>query len=182
MIEERLMNGPASIRSHTSFTQDLLAFKDKVFYLCLGFAGNAGDARDLAQDTFAKALAHYAQDKPENPQAWILRIARNTCLDFLRRRKVRGPWLPVAESAAVDWRTPESQAGREEEIDIVRKAVARLPRRQRDVLVMREYAGLSYQEIGQALHINPGTVMSRLNRARQAVLRFYREEHHEKKS
>ena len=95
---------------------------------------------------------------------------------------MRGPWLPVSESAAVDWHTPESQAGREEEIGIVRKAVARLPQPQRDVLVMREYAGLSYQEIAQALRISPGTVMSRLNRARQAVLHFYREEHHEKKS
>jgi len=178
MIEETLMNGPASIQAQTQVGQDLLDFKDKVFCLCLGFAGNAADARDLTQDTFAKALTHYAQSRPENPQAWIMRIARNTCLDLLRRKKVRGPLHPVSEFTAVDRRTPESQAGREEEIGIVRKAIASLPRRQRDVLVLREYAELSYQEIGQTLRISSGTVMSRLNRARQAVLRFYREEHH----
>ncbi|MFH2107343.1 MAG: RNA polymerase sigma factor [Chrysiogenia bacterium] len=175
------MNDPAPIQAQIQSGQDLLAFKDKVFCLCLGFAGNAADARDLTQDTFAKALTHYAQSRPENPQAWIMRIARNTCLDLMRCRKVRGTSLPVSEFAAVDWRTPESQAGREEEIGIVRKAIAGLPRRQRDVLVMREYAGLSYQEIGQTLQISPGTVMSRLNRARRAVLRFYREEYHGKK-
>jgi len=160
--------------------QELLAFRGRVFCLCLGFAGNAADAHDLAQETFAKALAHFDQDRPDNPQAWILRIARNTCLDLARRRKTRGVQIAVFDAAAVDWSTPESHAGREDEIRVVRKAIAGLPRRLRDVLVMREYAELSYQEIAQALRISSGTVMSRLNRARQAVLHFYREEHHGK--
>jgi len=181
-VEETTMSGPVPIRADTGVWQDLLVFRDKVFCLCLGFAGNAADARDLAQDTFAKALAHYSRARPKNAQAWIMRIARNTCLDQARRRKVRGPLQPVSEFAAVDWRTPEWNAGREEEITIVRKAIASLPRRQRDVLVMREYGELSYQEIALALGVSSGTVMSRLNRARQAVLRFYREEHHEQRT
>jgi len=154
----------------------LPAFKDKIFYLCLGFMGNAADARDLTQDTFAKALIHYDHDNPEYVQAWLMRIARNICLDQLRRRKVRGPQQPVSEFTAIDWRTPEFNAGTEEEIRIVRKAIAGLPRRLREVLVMREYGELSYQEIGRTLHISTATVTSRLNRARQAVLRFYQEE------
>ncbi len=162
--------------------QDLLACRDRVFCLCLGFAGNIADACDLAQETYAKALAHYAADRPANLQAWIMRIARNTCLDQARRKKSRGPQHPISEWNAVDGRTPESEAGREEEIAIVRRAIDGLPGRLRDVLVMREYGELSYQEIAQALDISSGTVMSRLNRARQAVLKFYREEHHEKDS
>ncbi len=158
--------------------QELLACSDRVFCLCLGFAGNAADARDLAQETFAKALAHCAQDRPDNPRAWILRIARNTCLDLARRRKTRGPQEPIGEFSAVDRDTPESRAGREDEIAIVRRAIAKLPRRLRDVLVLREYGELSYQEIAQELGIGSGTVMSRLSRARRAVLRFYQEEHH----
>ncbi|MCU0236949.1 MAG: RNA polymerase sigma factor [Acidobacteria bacterium] len=160
--------------------QDLLACRDRVYCLCLGFAGNAADARDLAQETFAKALSHYEADRPENPQAWIMRIARNTCLDQARRRKSRGPLHPISEWTAVDGRTPESEAGREEEIAIVRRAIAALPGRLREVLVMREYGELAYQEIALALDLSAGTVMSRLNRARRAVLKFYREEHHEK--
>jgi len=160
--------------------QDLLDCRDRVFCLCLGFAGNTADARDLAQETFAKALSHYEADRPTNPQAWIMRIARNTCLDQARRKKARGPQHPISEWNAVDGRTPESEAGREEEIAIVRSAIAGLPGRLRDVLVMREYGELSYQEIALALEISSGTVMSRLNRARRAVLKFYREEHHEK--
>ncbi len=160
--------------------QDLLAFRDRVFCLCLGFAGNAADAGDLTQETYAKALGHCAADRPANPLAWVLRIARNTCLDLARRKKSRGPQHPISEYAAVDRDTPESVAGRQEEITIVRRAIAVLPQRLREVLVMREYGELSYQEIALALGIGMGTVMSRLNRARSAVLRFYQEEHHGK--
>ncbi len=157
----------------------LPGFRDKVFFLCLGFMGNNADARDLTQDTFAKALAHYRQDNPEHMQAWLLRIARNSCLDQLRRRKAHGPQQPVSEFSAIDWRTPEDIAGAEEEIRIVRKAVAALPYRLREVLVMREYGELSCQEISRTLRISAGTMTSRLSRARRAVLRFYREEHNE---
>jgi RNA polymerase sigma-70 factor (ECF subfamily) len=182
VLEETLMSHPVPIRAEADAGQDLLPFRAKVFCLCLGFAGNAADARDLAQDTYAKALAHYARVRPENPQAWIMRIARNTCLDLARRKQVRGGQQPVSELSAIDWRSPEAHAGREEEIGIVRRAIAGLPRRQRDVLVMREYGELSYGEIAKALRISVGTVMSRLNRARRSVLKFYQEEHHERQS
>jgi RNA polymerase sigma factor (sigma-70 family) len=177
-VEVTMTGSPLPAQERENACQDLLAFRDRVYCLCLGFAGNAADARDLAQETFAKALAHFPQDRPDNPQAWIMRIARNTCLDLARRKKARGSLHPISEFAAVDWRTPEIQAGHEEEIVIVRKAIARLPRRLRDVLVLREYAEFSYQEIALELGIGSGTVMSRLNRARQAVIRYYREEHH----
>jgi|WetSurMetagenome_2_1015567.scaffolds.fasta_scaffold170872_2 RNA polymerase sigma factor (sigma-70 family) len=179
---EEMMPAQPVLAREQSDRQVLLACRDRVFCLCLGFAGNAADARDLAQETFAKALAHFDDDRPANPQAWILRIARNTSLDFLRRRKVRGPQVPVSEWNAIDASTPESLAGRDEEIAIVRRAIGGLPAHLRDVLVLREYAELPYDEIGQALRLPLGTVMSRLNRARLAVLRFYREEHHEKES
>ena len=131
----------------------------------------------LTQDTFAKALAHATtSDHPEHMQAWLLRIARNSCLDQMRRLKVRGPLQPLSEFSAVCWQTPEDLAGSAEEIRIVRRAIARLPRRLRDVLVMREYGELSCQEIGGAMGIGHGTVSKRLKRARQLVLRYYLEE------
>jgi len=177
-IEVTAMDDPVPVREEAQVRQDLLAFKDKVFCLCMGFVGNSADARDLAQETFARALAHCGENRPKNPQAWIMRIARNACLDMTRRKKSRGPQHPISEFTALDRDTPEIRAGREEEIRIVRKAIRRLPLRLRDVLVLREYAELSYQEIAQTLRIGSGTVMSRLNRARRAVLRFYQEEHH----
>jgi RNA polymerase sigma factor (sigma-70 family) len=154
----------------------MLSCQNKVFCLCLGFLGNAADARDLTQDTFVKALANYGRDNPEHVQAWLLRIARNRCLDHVRHIKVLGPLQPISEYSAVSWETPEKHAGTVEEIRIVRRAIARLPKRLRDVLVMREYGELSCQEIGNALGIGQGTVSKRLKRARHTVLRYYQEE------
>lgn len=165
----------ASTASEESW-QALPSYQNKVFCLCLGFMGNAADARDLTQDTFAKALAHADQAPPEHLQAWLLRIARNSCLDHVRHIKVLGPLQPISEYSAIHWETPENHAGAAEEIRIVRQAIASLPRRLRDVLVMREYGELSCQEIGSTLGIGHGTVSKRLKRARQLVLHFYLEE------
>jgi len=172
----------AESREHEAATaadarRNLAAYRDRVFCLCLGFMGNAADARDLTQDTYVKALANFDRDNPEHVQAWLLCIARNSCLDQLRRRKVRGPLQPLSEFSAVCWQTPEDHARSAEEIRIVRRAIDRLPRRLRDVLVMREYGDYSCQEIGGAVGIGHGTVSKRLKRARQLVLRYYLEEH-----
>ena len=155
--------------------RSLPSYQDRVFRLCLGYMGNAADARDLTQEAFARAVAHFERDDPEHMQAWLLRIARNGCLDQLRRSRVRGPMLPIQEHSMVCWRTPEDHAGDAEQIRIVRRAVAALPRRLRDVLVMREYGELSHGEIGQALGIGQAAVRSRLHRARLAVLRRFHE-------
>ncbi len=157
----------------------LPAMRDKVFCLCLGFMGNAADARDLTQETFAKALAHYGQDRPAHVQAWVMRIARNACLDHLRRRRSRGTQQPLSDLAAIDWRTPEDRAGREEELRIIRRAVSALPRGLREVLVMYEYGEMSYREIARTQGVSQATVASRLCRARRAVLRSYREVYHD---
>jgi RNA polymerase sigma-70 factor (ECF subfamily) len=182
VMEEMSMEGPRTMPARARTRDSLLEFREKIFCLCLGFVGNAADARDLAQETYARALAHYEQDRPDCALAWMTRIARNVCLDQLRRRMTRGPLQPVDEHSAVEWRTPAAGAEAADEMRIVREAIASLPRRQRDVLLMREYGDLSYQEIAAALGIGSGTVMSRLNRARKAVLRFYQEEHHGKKT
>jgi RNA polymerase sigma-70 factor (ECF subfamily) len=154
----------------------LPAIHKKVFGLCLGFIGNAADALDLTQDTLTRALAHRRQDNPEFVQAWIMRIARNLCFDHLRRRKARGPQHAISDNSAIEWQTPEALANSREDCRIVRQAIAQLPSRLRNVLVMREYRELSYLEISRLLHIGRGTVTSRLNRARQAVLCHYQEE------
>jgi RNA polymerase sigma-70 factor (ECF subfamily) len=170
---------PAARRRSGAETAEALrslpSYQDRVFRLCLGYMGNAVDARDLTQETFARAVAHFERDDPEHMQAWLLRIARNTCLDQLRRLKVRGPALPIQEHSMICWRTPEDHAGEAEQIRLVRRAVAALPRRLRDVLVMREYGEFSHGEIGQVLGIGRAAVCRRLQRARLAVLRRFHE-------
>jgi RNA polymerase sigma factor (sigma-70 family) len=129
-FEETMSNNPASTREKDDLWQELLGYRGKVFCLCLGFVGNTADAHDLTQDVFAKALVHCREAESDHMLAWIMRIARNTCLDQMRRRKARGPQLPVSEFTAGEWKTPEDNAGAEDEIRIVRNAIASLPRRQ----------------------------------------------------
>lgn len=178
------MNQPmAGGRSEASadearFQDLLLEHRRSVFLLCLGFARSQTEAQDLLQETLAKALAHWQRMPPENPLVWLLRIARNTCLDQERRKKVRRvllPWLAEDESQPA---TPHHQLEQTEEIDLVRRAIGSLPRAQREVLVLREYGDLSYREIAEVLALNEGTVMSRLCRARRAVLDYYQEQTH----
>lgn len=162
----------------------LTAYREDVFRVCLGFSRDAAEAEDLCQDVFLKAFARGSDLRnPEGARIWLLRIARTTCLDQIRhdgRRPTislealpRGIASPetMGSQAAESVRLPgeDLQARRESALALVKAAAARLPRRQREVFVLREYGGLSYDEIAATLAIKLGTVMSRLNRARKAV-------------
>ena len=71
---------------------------------------------------------------------------------------------------------PEGLSEANEERLRLKAAIRALPRKQREILVLREYAGLSYDDLARILHVRPGTVMSRLNRARKAVTAAFRGE------
>jgi RNA polymerase sigma-70 factor (ECF subfamily) len=154
------------------------ACREDVFRVCLGFSRNFVDAEDLCQDVFVKALAR-ADDlrEPGKSRIWLLRIARTTCLDHLRWTK-RRPTVPLDRfpGALKDPGQPEAPVAAAPDIGRVKDAVRRLPRKQRDVFVLREYGGLSYEEIALTLKTKLGTVMSRLSRARRAVARIVEEE------
>jgi RNA polymerase sigma-70 factor (ECF subfamily) len=150
----------------------LLAYRSTVFLICLGFARHRGDAEDLAQETYLHALRRLPQLRDETLlKAWLCRVARNTCLDHLRRARLRR-FVGLSEVPEPSTQTtPETLLQDEERHRALRDAVAALPRRLREVLVLREYGGLGYQEISAVLVIELGTVMSRLHRARARLAR-----------
>jgi RNA polymerase sigma factor (sigma-70 family) len=155
----------------------LLEHRRSIFLFCLGFARNQAEAQDLTQETLTRALGGRSSKPSGHPRAWLLRIARNTCIDQARRSKVRRffrPWIAVGDGGDP---SPHQRLEQAEAIDIVRQSIKALPTAQRDVLVLREYNDLSYREIADVLGISEGTVMSRLNRARRAVLNCYQERH-----
>ncbi len=159
----------------------LLAWREDVFRVCLGFTRNSTEAEDLCQDVFLKALARRnTLRNPEAPRIWLLRVARTTCLDHIRRQK-RRPTVRLASlpAAARVEDVPDPPADLEAQRARLKEAVDLLPRRQREVFVLREYGGLSYEDIARTAGIKVGTVMSRLNRARRAVIETAREDRHE---
>jgi RNA polymerase sigma-70 factor (ECF subfamily) len=159
----------------------LTAYREDVFRICLGFSRNAADAEDWCQDVFLKAFVK-AEDLRDHGgmRIWLLRIARTTCLDHHRRRQ-RFPTVPIETlpEPAADLPTPELLSEISDGLRRLKDAVRRLPWRQREVFVLREYGGLSYEDLACTLGVRPGTIMSRLNRARRAVAAAVEEESHE---
>ena len=137
-----------------------------VYRMC----GDVELAEDAAQDAFIQAWLHLPSFRPGTSlRNWIYRIAVNAALDVLRRE----PKTPLVDLDSLSM--PDSSAGPEivllekERAFVVQRAILSLTEANRSVLTLREYGGLSYQEIAATLNIPLGTVMSRLNYARDRL-------------
>jgi len=137
-----------------------------VYRMC----GDAALAEEAAQEAFLRAWQHLGRYNPRYAfRSWVYRIAVNAAVDTLRRER---PTTDLeAEPLADRGEGPEAWVERQQQAEQVRRAVLDLPPASRAVLVLREYEGLSYREIADALDIPVGTVMSRLNYARGQLRR-----------
>jgi len=132
-------------------------------------SGDAMLAEDASQDAFLRAwqrLDRFEYRGAGSFRAWLCRIATNITVD--RLRKVR-PTVQLETLPLPGGVRPDEAHLRSEETQAVRAAVLRLPAASRAALILREYEGLSYREIAEALSIPIGTVMSRLNYARRKL-------------
>jgi RNA polymerase sigma-70 factor (ECF subfamily) len=133
---------------------------------------NDHDAEDVVQESFVKAFMALDRFRGGDARLWLLAIVRNTALTLLRRRR-SGPSLSGDE-----FPEPADRADCVEDALIagerrsqVRAAIEQLPDEFRETLILRELEGLSYKEIAGVLDVPVGTVMSRLSRARNLLLR-----------
>jgi RNA polymerase sigma-70 factor (ECF subfamily) len=157
----------------------------KVYHLALRLLGNEADAADAAQDALIRAYTSLSSFRGDSRfSVWLYRLTNNICIDFLRRQK-RANTVSLqtedddGEPSELDlpdetW-SPEIVAERAEDARAVREAMAALPPELREILTMREIGGLSYEELADALHLELGTVRSRLNRARKKLCVFLTE-------
>lgn len=126
-------------------------------------------ARDLAQESFARALG----SDPDDPRAWVFRVAANLARDEARlvvRRKRHLTLLRAEASAAEGSGTrPDAESERREAAERVRQALERLAERDRELLLLWD-AGLSYDEIGAQLELARGAVGTTLARAKQRLV------------
>ena len=127
-------------------------------------------AEDAAQETFIRAWQNLPSFRPETPlRNWLYRIAVNAGTDMLRREKRILPDDIHEQNLTDGVPGPEAQVSQKERARLVQSAILSLSEASRAVLVLREYEGLSYQEISSTLDIPVGTVMSRLNYARKTL-------------
>jgi RNA polymerase sigma-70 factor (ECF subfamily) len=161
--------------------KELMAYQESVFRICLGFSKNPWDAEELAQDVYLRAYQKIGTLKDPNlARAWLFRIAKNICIDQARKKRSKSPHELNPNNQFVERKTPESLLYDKEQLQVLKEVIRQLPAKLKEVLVLRAYAHLSYQEISSVLKIKEGTVMSRLNLARQAVMSKMRRELNEK--
>ena len=156
----------------------LRLYEKKVYTLCRRMCGNDEDAQEAAQDAF---LALWRSAKSFRGDAslstWLYRLATNACIDLLRRNKRGGERVSLDDEETtlelVDERPlPEQVVERRETQRLIEEGLAALPEEYRAILLLREAEGLSYAEIADAMHMELGTVKSRISRGR-VLLRNY---------
>jgi len=136
-------------------------------------------AEDASQEAFIRAWVNLANYDPRSPlRNWLYRIAVNAARDMLRRKTDRVLSDEVARMVTDPAPGPEAAMIENERVALLQKAVQSLPEASRSVLVLKEYGGLSYKEIAGVLDIPIGTVMSRLNYARNRLREILKEHLH----
>ena len=178
MTEQELI-ARAKAGDDEAFAQLMRDNEKRIYNLTLRMTENPEDAMDLAQEAFLNAWRGLKFFKGDSAfSTWVYRLASNACIDHLRRKKRRQDIdlpMPADEEDDSQPDIPDERFQPEQELERqeLRRAVAdgleQLSDEHRQVLVMREINGLSYQEIADVLDLEAGTVKSRIARARNSL-------------
>jgi RNA polymerase sigma-70 factor (ECF subfamily) len=161
------------------FREAALPHLDAAYTLARYLLRDPNEAEDAVQECYMRALRHFDTLRGTEVKPWLLAILRNVCrVEFGRRARVVLYDVNAdnddADTAAPVWQeaqeTPEAEMLRKLDAETIRRMVAELPEAFREVIVLREFEDLSYQEIAKVIDSPLGTVMSRLARGR-AMLR-----------
>ncbi|MGR8981356.1 MAG: RNA polymerase sigma factor RpoE [Gammaproteobacteria bacterium] len=160
---------------------DLLVVKyqHKIIQLVNRYVKDSSEAQDVAQEAFLKAYRALGNFRGESAfYTWLYRIAINTAKNYLMSRSRRSVDTQVDLQDAEEIEkapqlqgidTPESHLLNEEIVETIKTAIAKLPEEMRTAIMLREFEGMSYEEIAEAMDCPVGTVRSRIFRAREAI-------------
>lgn len=174
--EERAIIQRVQEGDRNAFEDLVNAYKQKAYFVALGFVNNHEDALDLSQDAFVKAfkaIKTFDLNSPFFP--WFYKIIKNHCLNYIKKNtRVRNDSLEELEEETfmqVREERPDPRGSYEDEQTRVQlwRAIDRLKPDFREIIIMKHFHNLSYKEIAEALDIPIGTVMSRLFNARQEL-------------
>ncbi len=172
MLVQRAKNG-----DQAAFAQLVTAYEGKIYNLAYRYLGNQEDAMDASQEVFLRMfrfLDGFQEDSSFS--TWLYRIGINVCKDLLSKKTRRAEQpleYPDEESDSRPAEVPDDRYDPEKIMEgaelrrTLADAIAQLPDPQREMIILRDVQGLSYEEIGEALCLESGTVKSRLFRARE---------------
>jgi RNA polymerase sigma-70 factor (ECF subfamily) len=153
------------------FEREMLPHLDAAYNLARWLLRGADDAEDAAQEAFVRALMYFDGFRGQNAKAWLQRIVRNACYRQINdRMKTESRHERALATVADGLAAPDARLIEDAERQLLNEGLQALPANYREILVLREVKQLSYKDIGEAVGIPIGTVMSRLSRAR-ALLR-----------
>ena len=160
---------------------DLLVIKyqHKIVQLVNRFVKDPSEAQDVAQEAFIKAYRALGNFRGDSAfYTWLYRIAINTAKNYLvsRARRYSDYEVDVQDAEQVEnapqlkgMDTPDNVLMNEQIVEAIKSAIEKLPEEMRTAIMLREFEGLSYEEIAQAMECPVGTVRSRIFRAREAI-------------
>lgn len=141
--------------------------RGRLYRMAYAWSHNSDVADDVVQEAMIKALN--SADKIKNIEAldgWLFRILSNCFIDFYRRQRVE---IDLNDTILLAQDTPETVHHQDEMLASVRSAIANLPFKHRQVITLIDIEEFSYAEVAEIIDVPPGTIMSRLNRARQSL-------------
>lgn len=169
------------LSGETNAFELLVLDQSKVVYnLAFRMVGSEQDAYDISQEAFLKAYLNLSLFRRDCKfSSWLYKLTTNLCLDFLRKQS-RQKTLPLTYPSETDGEesylqipdetfSPEAEAERRELRQQVRQGLEQLPEAQREILILRELGQMSYEEIGEHLNLEAGTVKFRIFRARKKL-------------
>ena len=178
---EEILLAKAASGDGAAFTQLMSAHESRMYAVALRMCSNREDAQDCLQDAMLRVYRSLNSFKGQSSfSTWLYRVTMNTCLDEIRRRKMRSSaslddlldsgWSPSDENDV-----PERRMIASEQRRTIDRAIAELPEDMRAAIILRDVQGYSYDEIAEMLDANIGTVKSRISRGRERLRAALRE-------
>jgi len=157
----------------------VIKYQHKIIQLVTRYVKDPSEAQDVAQETFIKAYRALGNFRGDSAfYTWLYRIAINTAKNYLvsRSRRSSDYQVDIQDAEALEnapqlqgMETPERLLLNQEIIDTIKTAIDKLPEEMRTAIMLREFEGMSYEEIAEAMDCPVGTVRSRIFRAREAI-------------
>ena len=163
----------------SAFDLLVIKYQHRIIQLVNRYVKDPSEAQDVAQESFIKAYRALGNFRGDSAfYTWLYRIAINTAKNYLvsRNRRYSDYHIDVQDAEQVEnslqlkvMETPDNLLQNDEIIDAIKKAIENLPEEMKVAIMLREFEGMSYEEIAQAMECPVGTVRSRIFRAREAI-------------
>lgn len=179
----RLVKRALEKSDQQAFAELMDKYRDSIYYMMFKMVQNADDADDLTIEAFGKAFKRLDQYVPNYAfSTWLFRIATNNCIDFIRKRKLKTMSIDKTyedaegEESVISLESeglnPEQLLIKEQKIKLMRKVVDKLKPRYKNLVVLRYFEELSYEEIAEEMNLPLGTVKAQLFRAREFLFQL----------